>query len=480
MKEESTEGSLQEALMRIRNIHSATVNGEKVEDARVLGTFNFNPYFDTAYVFSQTNKPKIGTMDKRAVSKWNTVNMLLVSSIAFVASFIKRPAALVYSVDRVSSEDRDHDFRMDTVYAFLRANHVSFLEVLHTLVHQNFRSNLRIRKRYAIYAQAIEVISKALALVSYSHNHQPKIEGDPEIVHAVTHRVKSSIEIGIAIRIWKVVLRLLKPRVLLMIDDMRHSLVITAAAELLDIPTYWVQHGHYTKYHLGYLGDEESHPPMPTGVLVWSEYWKIELRKLGTYIPDDRILVAGFKEPLPELVSGPRTQQRALGVLLPYEAVANKDEVKVYIAELLQDEAVTIYFKVRKDMSYDQQLQEYGLKVSSQIICIDDHRIHLDSIDVVIGTYSTYLYDMIPYGIPVVQLVTTSEYGERMSENGLATQVARTCKEGVVEQVRRAAGISQVEREKRRTQLVGMHPGLLTNTLTEIFKDAGILNESHV
>lgn len=471
-----TKSLLADGLEFAERLNRTLVNGVPLGDRKVLNRFTFTPFFTTSLTFAHGRARTSKHVPVRR-SNLTTVHLLVISLLSLTSTFFKRPHVLIYSIDKVSA-DNDHDFRLHAVYSFLRERGISHAECLHTILFESFIPNLRARGRWVMYMEALTVLFDFSQ--KFIRSPRPDInlslfreDEQKEASRAVLARLRQLKETEFQIRFWRVVLQLLRPRAVFAIDDMRQSAVLTAAAELAGIPAYWFQHGHYTKFHLGYFSETSGTPPMPTSVLVWSRYWKDELIKLGTYIPEERIRIGGVARPLPQIRKEFVNETSELAVLIPYETAADKSLVSQYIEKMLEDQEVRIYFKMRNDMDTQIQMDEYGIKESDRVHCVIDHEPYVEEIDVVVGTYSTFLYDMIAYGIPVALLETGSEFGERMIINGLAQQVARggDC----VAQLRKIADISDSSRAEKRRYLFGDEPVLLNETLEAIAKELSIL-----
>ncbi len=109
-------------------------------------------------------------------------------------------------------------------------------------------------------------------------------------------------------------------------------------------------------------------------------------------------------------------------MLIPYETDAPKLEVRQYIDNFIA-QGKTVYFKLRKDIPKEIQLNQYGFTIEnipSNCIAIVDESEVLHKIDAVAGVYSTYLYDMLYLGVPVLILDTSMDYGLGMIAGGLA------------------------------------------------------------
>jgi hypothetical protein len=246
-----------------------------------------------------------------------------------------------------------------------------------------------------------------------------------------------------------------------MIDDMWHCFELLCAAHIVEVPTYAIQHGHFTRYHVGiipYADTFSGNIVQPSMLCVWSNYWKRELVRLGTYIPESSIRVVGTPTaPLPKVSR--YIKKKPVGVLVPYETDAPKDAVRSYIEELQRHEDVRVFFKPRPDVPLEAQLRAYGLKEQTLTICTSLETC-IETVQVAIGTYTSLLYELVASGVQVVLLLDVSDYGAGMVKNGIADGVMNVGElMAIIE-----TPLTSDERDARRTRLVDMHDvQLMTN-----------------
>ncbi len=160
----------------------------------------------------------------------------------------------------------------------------------------------------------------------------------------------------------------------------------------------------------------------PEKFFVETNYWKKELLRLGTYFNENEIEVGGnLKKDFEEEKSLFKTDNRKeLRVLLSYEIYAPKNELARYIKKFFSCPGVKIIFSVRPDRDLNEQISEYGLEKGLENLTITKNLKEVENdIDIVAGTYSTLLYEMIGKRKPVVVLKTSLDHGEGMVINGL-------------------------------------------------------------
>ncbi len=351
--------------------------------------------------------------------------MAIYSFFSIIIASFKKLDVVLYSVDLESDREHLSDKRISHIYEFLKKEKINFLEIFHTIPNKKSLFRMIRRLRPAIYLESIGFFSKF-----FVKNITKNIPDNADIsnlgeadtkVRVVLKKYleRKNLSIFLIKRI-KRILNILKPKYFWSIDDARHTSEILVACGELGIKSSFFQHGHYTKYQVGFFNYSNSVKkiPKPDYLVLWSEYWMGELLRLNSIYKEDQIFVSGYPNyPKIDLVIKNKKPD-VISVLIPYETVAPKAEVKEYIKELEQ-EGIKIVFKVRQDMDEGKQMDEYGLSRGATSVIKNIEEAVKDS-DIVAGVYSTFLYDMIPYGIPVAILKTSMDYEMGMVQNGIA------------------------------------------------------------
>jgi hypothetical protein len=324
--------------------------------------------------------------------------LLLIESL--VALIFKKPDVLVYTIDKISSKTAENDVRIDSLYEVLTTHKIKYLEIVHAVSGTVTLGNFLTRKRLVVYLEAFMFGSCKFEHTVDLHNFEDK-EFVLHLIKKYYHRLCTTKHIN-------KIFTFIRPKAVWGIDDVRHTGELLIAAKEKKIPTYLFQHGHFTKYHVGWLSSGISKYKIPRAdyIVVWNEYWKKELIRLGTYYPEQSIIIGGEKTKKKIAIETSTT----LSVLIPYETDAPKEEVKKYIAALKLNN-IRVYLKVRNDISHTRQVEEYGGDIESVTDIVP--------VTAIVGVYSTLLYDALGT-IPVGILDTSMDYGLGMVENGLA------------------------------------------------------------
>lgn len=462
----------------VSRLDRVEVAGLPLASHRVLGRYDFTPFYrlwDLYLVTRSLAQKDPASGKERRSARLMLPLIALASVLSLLYQLVRRPTVVLFAIDKLSSEDHDHDARLTGVYEYLRAHRIRFVELIHTMPAHTFWPHMRARRRLPIYYELADILFSIQrkfmrnAACVYDEGTLDLGAFEPGeralALKLIRERAVSFSRSAFRIRVFTAIFRLLRPKACFLIDDQRSYGEVLAACEAAGVPSYAFQHGHFTEYHLGFLSYDgyDGKAPLPTSLYVWTKYWKDELQSLGTHIPEERIVVGGVRTPAAGPISGPPADG-TLHVLVPYETAGPKAEIREALLALLADPSVHLYFKVRRDVPADSQVREYDLEPSDQVTVIDDVRKAL-RVDVVLGTYSTLLYDLIAYGYPIAMLHTSSDYGKGMLQNGLARAVGTRGYDRLLEELRELAGMPEEERATIRARLYGTTPVLLSDTL---------------
>lgn len=353
--------------------------------------------------------------------------MGLLSLGALMKLFVFRTPVLVYTIDRATSVFRS-DFRLSELYRVLHDKHSNYVECMHTIPGREMYARAFKRRRFALYLEFFDFLFFVISFFKRVKKEDVSADDlDLSVFseeerdfayHLITQYIQRTERARFKITWLRMVLKRLHLKVLFLIDDVRYNQELILAARHAGVRTIALQHGHFTRYHVGWLWDAsfEGRAISPDTFLVWSEYWKEELQKLGTHFHPESIRVGGMKQvPSEKNAENTRLDRRVgseITVLIPYETACPKHEVAEYIKALGVCEHIRVVFKLRPDKDADEQCAEYGLTDGDEhVVVIKDVSEVAHGVDVVVGVYSTYLYDMVAQGVPAGILKTSSDYG---------------------------------------------------------------------
>ncbi len=202
------------------------------------------------------------------------------------------------------------------------------------------------------------------------------------------------------------------------------------AARSLRLPTVGHQHGAYIKRHAGYMMEGLSPESFPwfDKVIVWGRYWRDKMLRDAPIHPPERWLIGTNKLKLPYLASGevPVCSPRPSNVLIPYEFLADTAAIGRYITRLVEL-GYTVWFRARTDESLDAQVDAYQLApdicARLQMATGPLDKTFLDGIDIVAGTMTTLVYELLPAGKIIWYLDTPYRHLYDLVEEGLAHHI---------------------------------------------------------
>jgi len=387
---------------------------------------------------------------------------------------VSRRKIVIFSMDKTSGSYQN-DFRIDYLYRVLEEKKLPYFEIIHTVLGRKMIKNLFARKRSAFYLEAVDFLAFPFVLKEKRRiydMHKTTDENlfapeERELMKKLYTKYASSMVISKArVAFFRYLLRASNVSDIYTIDDVRSISELALAAQMQGVSFTAIQHGHFTKYHVGWLTMTRIPGKIIAArkLLVWSEFWKQELLRLSTYFSPDQIIISGEKS---LFVPVQKTHDEKISVLFPYEKNAPKAEIFRYLEELMKYSNIELCFKLRPDEDKQTQIDLYGLApFLSKITLVRDIRDVLPRVDVVIGTYSSFLYDMVALERPVLILETSIDYGEGMIENTLAGRLLYG--DDIYRAIKDASETPQEILVERREKLVGKKPLLLEDTLKEI------------
>ncbi len=407
----------------------------------------------------------------RALSR---AGLLVVSLAGALWLRLTRRDTLVYILDQVTPGSR-HDFRLDGIYRELRRRGYRFAECIHLRgARECYRGawrNLARRRRPVFF---LEVLSR-LRAPRWARDEAPHVAPDltgedgPDARFlfrvariALDRARRSAAEIPRLRRM----LRLLGVRRIVALDDSRHVNGLVAAARLEGIPSLGYMHGLFNRYHPALLcrglGSARRHGFDLLG--VWSAYFQDRLLE-GALYDHENSFVSGPIRPAGGTVAErpPRSPGSSaaggppLTILLISEPRARQREVAIYVERLLASGGCRVLVKVRpgEEVPHFRLAEDEG-EAPLEVLRSDTVYEAFERCDVVVGTYSSVLYEAVLALVPAVVLKTTFGYGHEIAEDGLVELAVSP--EVVVRTVERAAALGRGERLRRRRALWGEAP----------------------
>lgn len=478
-----------EALQFAERINQIESKGKKLNQMFLYGDYNIW-YFFQAGIFNdskQFNKTKKIPQKNSMTMKDHIASLLLLlySVVSYCYLLCARKKVLFLSVD-ASNSKYDGDFRMQSLYRLLMNKKIPFFELFHTIPGKKTAKNIVKRKRASVYLESIDYIFYLTQVFhNFSKSHSVIQGADLDNFNDEEKRfaellVKKYVllvpQVKFRIAAFRFILRTLGVKLIMGIDDVRNYNELLVAATELGIPSYIFQHGHYSKYHRGFLKhDFIGKAATPTYLFVWNEYWKKELIRLGSVFVQEKIIISGSTHDVSGFHGGiqPQSISADISVLIPFETDAPKSEVMKYMHTILSDSRLRLIFKIRPDRDKLMQIHEYGLTVDHpRLQIVRSLGEVVGELDVVCGVYSTFLYDMVAIQKPVCMMDTSMDYGEGLIFNNLAEKVSL---ENLPEQLVRIAHTPVSVLQERFDTLEGTDPRDFETTVIEYLQKYEII-----
>jgi hypothetical protein len=196
------------------------------------------------------------------------------------------------------------------------------------------------------------------------------------------------------------------------------------------IQTIGHQHGLWSDKQVSYTQPIVDNPLQYNWYdkyIVWGEYWKEKILDLSNAYNESDLIVGCNKTHINKLKNNKnRTiDVNNLNILIPYEFLANTKLIGEYISIFIKL-GHTIFFKPRVDEDIGEQLQAYflnddDLKMLQILEQVDENS--MSKIDVVAGTFTTLLYDLMIYNKPLWILDTESKFLDELIGEDLAYKI---------------------------------------------------------
>ena len=402
---------------------------------------------------------------KNTLRSWRRLLGAPLVAMAAVASWLaawyfrtRRRAVALYTVDIVSPGLR-HDFRIDPIYRELERRDLSYGEFVHSLGGVGAVQNFFRRRRLSIDMQATTMFESHPTV---DMNSAASIRaGDMPIDRArffcalAREGCRASSEAVRKYRVLRRLVRLHRPRFALVLDDSRHAHELVAACRSEGVYVVTYQHGlAFNRYFVGLMayGFLDGKPHRANVYGLWSDYFRQRLLRDSRLYDASTTFVCGMlRSPRLAVEAKDRTFEGRIRVVVISESKGRTEEVVPFVAQLLDREAYEVTLKLRPREQTPTQwrpLLELGLGTSNQSV-YDAVR----DCDVVLGTYSSVLYEAAFLLKPLVVVKTTAPFGFELEQESLAELASSP--DGIEQAVARAVALPLSELERRRAVLWG-------------------------
>ena len=159
-------------------------------------------------------------------------------------------------------------------------------------------------------------------------------------------------------------------------------------------------------------------------IIVWGDYWRDHvLRISNVYSPE--MFVVGSNKLSFDCGFSNSSNPKPKNILIPYEFLTNTYKIGRYMIKFM-DLGYNVYFKPRTDEKLADQLEAYCLPQDylNRINIVEkiDNNL-MANIDIIAGTMTTLIYELLPYKKIIWVLDTEYRHLEDLVEGGYAQKV---------------------------------------------------------
>ena len=431
------------AFSHTKRFNDLILNDRTLRDKFVLGEYNFLQIYqvlifnDFKFLYDEKKSPDSYSLSRGGINFKATLKRLvsvLVSAWGYAFLILSRRRILVYASDKISDWEFRCDFRMVNLYKQLFLKKTRFVEILHTAYDENFYSYVFKRQRPSLYLESVDLFYKIFNKFNLKKSEKftdvidfSSFEEEAEFTRQLLEKYLTMIaKTCFRISFMSKFLRLSGIKTLICVPDTRNYHELVEGCRLNKIKTYAFQSGALYKYDVGLLdcSNRGGNIIKPDKFFLLSNYWIDELLRLGTIFDKKELEVGGdIKEDRSDLDKNKfrLEKKNKIAILIPYETQAPKMEVKKYIEKILGCPNTLLIFKIKPGRNIKEQFAEYGLKdMPENFSATDNINGVIDSVDFIIGTQSTIMFDLVDYLKPIVILKTSMDMLDSMIENKLA------------------------------------------------------------
>jgi hypothetical protein len=456
----------------LKRLNGITVNGVPVYDFFIYDGHSLWSFFQQLIwedIKKFSNNPLSSVTKPRLNYVYSSLPAFFVSAVSCLALMkflLKRPRFFIFGTD-IAAGDIKADLRIGKVYKYLMDRKIGYGEILHTNISRRAVSNFFKRKRTVFYLESLRLLHRVYKLFkrkNFFEEISPAgvdlenfSDSEKKIIFFLLKKYSRLAEFSIfKIKILEKIFRLIKPRLVFLIDDSRYYHEILLAAKSAGIKTCMFQHSRFNEYLPGwiYYGIPPEKCIVPDRYYLWNEYWVGRLLKLSPVFNyyQDRVKIGGRPYLGQNIEFVETLADDIITVLMPYEKFAVVSKVKKCVAKILECGKTKVVFKLRKDEPEKEQLERFGLDSGHPNFeaVADLNKDLLEKIDLVIGTHSTMLYDLAEAGKAVSVLKTENTQAQDLIEDGLAAEI--DCEEDICLQINKASDIDRsilLERSNR-------------------------------
>ena len=200
-------------------------------------------------------------------------------------------------------------------------------------------------------------------------------------------------------RFWQFAMAILKPKKIIMIDNLFDSYSILLAAKSSNIPIIGVSHGLVSYWHRGIIGSRHfsnDRTQLRYDVYyVWNKTMSRMMKAKGNIYSKDEIKESGWLRKLPDIIVKRDQFTKRKLVLYPYEWLSNHK----HMMKLLNHYISHGYKIIIKT---NPEIQDYDIYKKNNISLVENfHKEHYENASFILGSTTTMLIEMSRSGLPI-------------------------------------------------------------------------------
>ena len=217
------------------------------------------------------------------------------------------------------------------------------------------------------------------------------------------------------IKFFSVLIKILKIKKFIFVDDSRHITELLVICNKLGIETHVYMHARFNKYHVGLTSF------ICTKYSVWSDYFKKILLQMNPYLLSDSVVVVDHPDASKLVISDCKDKERLLVI---GESNILYSDIREFFHALDKSSSAKIYFRDKPGSNnLDFILSEFPRWIIDNGESIGESLIN-NKIGLVIGTHSTVLMESWLYNVPSIVINSCYDYCWHLVDE----EILRGCK----------------------------------------------------
>jgi hypothetical protein len=347
---------------------------------------------------------------------------LLKNALLQNAFYLKKfPEALIIPHPRVNCiKNEYYDIYTKYLIDSFRENDVKFAVLEFPFMKKHLPANYK-EKKYADCLLVLEFIIRMFSFRPLSKAETEKADViNAEFINLTGVDIKFNRDIRtitknlyIKYKVFKMFLQYLRPEKIYLVCNYRLPCLIKAAKEL-NIKTVEIQHGVFSRYHLGYSYPMQSkeHEYFPDVLYTWGKYWS-EQKFLP--VPPENRLVYGFKHFNNTKIHFQNSHKRTDQILIISQGAISKKLANLIIHHINDLNRYKLIYKLHpgeyeahRNQEIFKKLEKFNnikLETSKDLYNLASTAFYI------IGVFSTAIYESIALGCkPVICDLPGAEY----------------------------------------------------------------------